>query len=75
LTLDPGTGDPGDLGFDADRLERIGDAVGRYIESGEVAGAVTLVARHGRIVHLQAHGSGLVSGAAFENAVRQALVD
>ena len=45
-----------DVGMSTERLERIGDVVAQHIEAGEVAGAVTLVARRGRIVHFEAHG-------------------
>lgn len=38
------------------RLERIDTAVLRHIEAGDVAGVVTLVARRGRLVHLEAAG-------------------
>lgn len=43
-------------GFSAERLERIGEVLQREIENDVIPGAVTLIARHGRIVHLQAHG-------------------
>ena len=39
-----------------ERLQRINEMVDRYIASGDITGAVTLVARNGRIVHLQAQG-------------------
>ncbi|HEY7671009.1 MAG TPA: serine hydrolase domain-containing protein [Gammaproteobacteria bacterium] len=47
---------PEDVGLSSARLERIGEAMDRHIEAGDVAGVVTLVARHGRIAHLEAHG-------------------
>jgi CubicO group peptidase (beta-lactamase class C family) len=59
LTVSAGSvprGEPEDVGFSAERLERIGEAMDRHIEAGDVAGVVTLVARRGRIVHLEAHG-------------------
>ena len=49
-------GKPEDAGMSAERLQRIHGAVARHIDAGEIAGAVTLVARHGKIVHFQAHG-------------------
>ncbi len=39
-----------------ERLHRIHEAVQRHIDAGEISGAVTLVARRGRIVHFEAHG-------------------
>lgn len=47
---------PERVGLSSDRLERIGDLVGRHVEAGDIAGAVTLVARDGQIAHLQGHG-------------------
>ena len=50
------TGTPEEAGFSAERLERVSEAVAKHIEAGDVAGAVTLVARRGRIVHFEAQG-------------------
>ncbi len=50
------SGKPEDAGMSGERLQRIHQAVARHIEAGEISGAVTLVARHGKIVHFQAHG-------------------
>src|SRR5688572_33190855 len=47
---------PEEVGLSSERLARISDAVQRHIGAGAVSGAVTLVARHGRIAHLEAHG-------------------
>ncbi len=38
------------------RLPRIHDTVQRYLDAGQLAGAVTLVARRGRVAHFEAHG-------------------
>ena len=45
------TGKPDDLGFSAERLARVREAVQRHVDAGQVSGAVTLVARRGRIAH------------------------
>ena len=45
-----------DTGTSAERLERIGRMIDRRIEAKDLAGAVTLVARKGRMVHFEAHG-------------------
>ena len=47
---------PEEVGLSSERLTRIHEAVQRHIDAGSVSGAVTLVARHGRIAHLEAHG-------------------
>jgi CubicO group peptidase (beta-lactamase class C family) len=45
-----------DVGLSTERLKRIGEAVERHVAAGNVAGAVTLVARRGKIAHFEAHG-------------------
>ncbi|HHX43090.1 MAG TPA: beta-lactamase family protein [Chloroflexi bacterium] len=50
------TVDPASVGFSASRLRRIDDAVARWVDSERLAGAITLVARHGHVVHRQAYG-------------------
>jgi CubicO group peptidase (beta-lactamase class C family) len=47
---------PESVGMSSERLQRVGDRVQEYIDAGQVAGAVTLIAREGRVVHLEAHG-------------------
>jgi CubicO group peptidase (beta-lactamase class C family) len=53
---DLSTGKPEDAGMSAERLRRIHEAIQRHIDAGEISGAVTLVARRGRLVHFEAHG-------------------
>lgn len=48
---------PEQVGLSSQRLERIDALVERYIDSGDISGAVTLVARNGRIAHLKAQGA------------------
>ena len=50
------SGKPEDAGMSTERLQRIHQAVQRHIDAGAISGAVTMVARHGKIVHSQAHG-------------------
>jgi CubicO group peptidase (beta-lactamase class C family) len=45
-----------DVGLSTERLKRVSEAVDRHIKAGNVAGAVTLVARRGRIAHFDAQG-------------------
>ena len=44
------------MGLAADLGDRLAGAAQRFIDSQELAGAVTVVARHGAVVHYQAHG-------------------
>lgn len=50
------TAKPEDVGLSTERLQRINEVIQRYIESNQISGAVTLVARKGRIAHYEAHG-------------------
>src|SRR5499426_410287 len=50
------TSKPEDVGLSADRLKRVAELVQRHIAAGSFSGAVTLVARNGRIVHHEAYG-------------------
>ena len=45
-----------DVGFSTERLQRVHEAVARHIEAKDVSGAVTLVARRGKIVEFDAQG-------------------
>ena len=48
--------DPEEVGFSGERLEKITEFVKREIADRNLVGAVTLVARHGTIVHFEAAG-------------------
>lgn len=59
---------PEDVGLSAAGLARVDEALVELIAAGELAGAVTLVARHGRVVHRAALGAkDLASGEALAN--------
>lgn len=47
---------PEAVGFSAARLEQITEYARREVEAGRLAGVVTMVARHGRVVHFEAVG-------------------
>src|SRR4029077_17976421 len=47
---------PEDVGLSSERLADITEMMKRHIAAGEISGGVTLVARHGRIAHLEATG-------------------
>jgi CubicO group peptidase (beta-lactamase class C family) len=50
------TAKPEQTGFSSERLARIHDMVQRHIDAHDISGAVTLVARNGKVVHFEAHG-------------------
>jgi len=45
-----------EVGMSTERLERINDVMQRHISAGNIQGAVTAVARRGKLVHFQSHG-------------------
>lgn len=45
------------VGMSSKRLQRIHDFIQGYMDRDEIAGAVTLVARRGKVVHFEAQGS------------------
>jgi len=50
------TGKPEDVGLSSERLARITQMVDRRIAAGDLAGAVTIVARKGKVVHHATQG-------------------
>ena len=59
--------EPETVGFSADRLAKVTEFVEREIAEGNLVGTVTLVARHGQVVHFEATGrNGLEDERAME---------
>jgi CubicO group peptidase (beta-lactamase class C family) len=52
----PSVSPPEQAGMSGERLKRLSARVRGYIDRGELAGAVTLVSRRGKLVHLEPHG-------------------
>jgi CubicO group peptidase (beta-lactamase class C family) len=50
------TATPEEVGLSSERLGRVRELIQRHLEAGSFSGAVTLVARHGRIAHHEAYG-------------------
>ena len=48
--------EPAEVGMSAERLERLDRALDGYVEAGELAGGVVMVARRGRLAHQYAFG-------------------
>jgi len=48
--------EPGEVGIDADRLQRIDARFRRYVDDGHLAGWTIAVARRGRVAHLSHYG-------------------
>ena len=47
---------PDEVGISTERLHRVDEVIRRHIDNRHIAGAVTLVARKGRVVHFEAQG-------------------
>jgi CubicO group peptidase (beta-lactamase class C family) len=56
LTAAAPTGRPEDVGLSSERLKRVAELVQRHITAGSFSGAVTLVARNGRVAYHEAQG-------------------
>jgi len=50
------TATPEEVGMSSERLLRINTAMQRHIDAGNIQGAVTVVARRGKLVHFETHG-------------------
>ena len=50
------TAEPESAGMSSERLARIGPAVQAFVDDGRLAGVMTMVARHGQVVHWDAAG-------------------
>jgi CubicO group peptidase (beta-lactamase class C family) len=47
---------PEEVGLSSERLARLSRVVNQYVDEGRIPGAVVLIARKGRLAHLQAYG-------------------
>ena len=47
---------PQEVGMSAERLQRVSELMQRNIDQNLLAGTVTLIARHGKVAHLEAQG-------------------
>ena len=50
------TSNPEDVGLSGQRLQRVRAVLQRYIDRGDIAGAVSLVARKGKVAYFEAQG-------------------
>ena len=50
------TSRPEDVGLSTERLARLNKSIHEYVDAGRTPGVVTLIARHGKVVHLDAYG-------------------
>ena len=47
---------PQEVAVSAEAISRIDPVIGKFVEAGQVAGAVTIVARRGKVIHFKAYG-------------------
>lgn len=65
LSKDLPAAKPEDVGLSSERLARMNKAIHAYVDAGRTPGVVTLIARHGKVVHVDAYGKAdLTSGRA-----------
>src|SRR5215471_7504532 len=56
------TASPEKAGMSSERLKRLDDFIHAYVDRGRTPGVVTLIARHGKVVHVDAYGPAEVGG-------------
>ena len=56
LSKDQPSAKPEDVGLSSERLARLDKFIHAYVDAGRTPGVVTLIARHGKVVHLDAYG-------------------
>lgn len=49
--------EPDQVGLSAERLQRIAPVMESYIDEGALAGSLVLIARHGKVAHLESFGA------------------
>ena len=47
---------PEKVGLSSERLQRIGPVMQRYVQENKLAGLLTMIARHGQVVHFETYG-------------------
>jgi hypothetical protein len=55
------TAKPEEVGFSSERLQRLDAAMQRKVDEKQLAGIVTILARHGRVVEFKTSCSGTIS--------------
>nr|WP_295110365.1 serine hydrolase domain-containing protein [uncultured Caulobacter sp.] len=55
-------GKPEEAGFSVERLKKLDEHMQAMVANGQIAGGVTLLARHGRVVHAKAFGHRALGG-------------
>jgi CubicO group peptidase (beta-lactamase class C family) len=47
---------PESVGLSSERLQRINQMIQRYVDGGEITGAITMVSRRGKVAHFESQG-------------------
>ena len=54
---------PESVGLSSERLDRVNQLMAKYVDAEQIAGAITIIARKGKVVHFEAKGkSNMASG-------------
>ena len=48
------TAKPEDVGVSSEKVEELSDYTQSLVDHGKIAGGVTMMARHGKVIHLNA---------------------
>lgn len=56
IARDLPTAKPESVGMSSERLQRMNRAIHAYVDAGRTPGVVTVIARHGKVVHVDAYG-------------------
>jgi len=56
IARDLPTAKPESVGMSGERLQRMNRAIHAYVDAGRAPGVVTVIARHGKVVHVDAYG-------------------
>ncbi|MET0290816.1 MAG: serine hydrolase domain-containing protein [Steroidobacteraceae bacterium] len=56
LAKDMPTAKPESVGLSSERLARLDASIHAYVDAGRTPGVVTVIARHGKVVHVDAYG-------------------
>ena len=69
------TAAPEDVGLSAERLAQITDTAQQFVDEGQVAGALTVVARRGKVAHCELLSTRLLRTESVEEMTRNQVPD
>ena len=61
---------PEEVGFSSQRLTRLNSRMQRYVDDGQIAGIISLVARLGHVIHFEKVGMAHMDAASRDDRAR-----